>query len=502
MAWLKQSTAVTIRLGPALDKTDGVTEETALSPTVEVSKNHGAFAARNSVTAITHDSNGWYAVELNATDTGTLGPLIAKFDDAATHLPVWREFMVVPANVYDGLVGATDVLQVDVSQWKDATAPAMTGDAFARLGAPAGASVSADIASVQSDTNDIQTRLPAALTAGGNIKADALVVSDKTGYALTQSFPANFADLAITVTTGRVTVGTNADKTGYSLAADQSAVTVGTVNALGAQAKLDVNAEADTALVDARLDELLTADSDIDGLAPPTVGSVFHELMSKTAGSFTYDQTTDSLEAVRDRGDAAWVTATGFSTLDAAGVRTAVGLAAANLDTQLAALPSAAANADAVWDEARAGHVAAGSFGEGVASVQGAVTGAVASVTAGVTVTTNNDKTGYSIGTGGIAAAAFAAGAIDSAAVAADAIGASELAADAATEIADALLNRNIASGSSTGRTVKQALYALRNRCAIAAGTLTVYQIDDVTAEWTAAVTTAAGNPVSEIDPA
>ena len=48
-----------------------------------------------------------------------------------------------------------------------------TGDAFARLGAPAGASVSADMAavkaetaSIQSDTNDIQTRLPAALVSG------------------------------------------------------------------------------------------------------------------------------------------------------------------------------------------------------------------------------------------------------------------------------------------------------------------------------------------------
>jgi hypothetical protein len=41
---------------------------------------------------------------------------------------------------------------------------------------------------------------------------------------------------------------------------------------------------------------------------------VFHELLTKTAGSFTYDQTTDSLEAVRDRGDAAWITATGFAT--------------------------------------------------------------------------------------------------------------------------------------------------------------------------------------------
>ena len=51
----------------------------------------------------------------------------------------------------------------------------------------------------------------------------------------------------------------------------------------------------------------------------------------------------------------------------------------------------------------------------------GSVTGAVNNVTTGVTVTTNNDKTGYAIGVGGIASTAFAAGAIDAAALAADA---------------------------------------------------------------------------------
>lgn len=80
--------------------------------------------------------------------------------------------------------------------------------------------------------------------------------------------------------------------------------------------------------------------------------------------------------------------------------------------------PSAATNAAAVWDEARSGHTTAGSFGQGVASVQGNVTGSVASVTGavgsvtgavgsvtdGVTVTTNNDKTGY-----GLSAAAIQA---------------------------------------------------------------------------------------------
>jgi hypothetical protein len=40
--------------------------------------------------------------------------------------------------------------------------------------------------------------------------------NDKTGYSLTQSFPANFASLAITVG-GAVTAGTVSDKTGYSL---------------------------------------------------------------------------------------------------------------------------------------------------------------------------------------------------------------------------------------------------------------------------------------------
>src|SRR5262245_55543409 len=116
MRLLKQSTTVTVQLGPALDRTDGVSEETGLSPTVEVSKAGAAFAARNSATAIAHDQNGWYRVELIGTDTNTLGPLVAKFDDAATHLPVWHEFLILAANVYDSIVGGSDKLQVDLAE--------------------------------------------------------------------------------------------------------------------------------------------------------------------------------------------------------------------------------------------------------------------------------------------------------------------------------------------------------------------------------------------------
>jgi hypothetical protein len=42
--------------------------------------------------------------------------------------------------------------------------------------------------------------------------------NDKTGYSLTQTFPANFSALAITAG-GAVTAGTVSDKTGYSLVA-------------------------------------------------------------------------------------------------------------------------------------------------------------------------------------------------------------------------------------------------------------------------------------------
>jgi hypothetical protein len=68
--------------------------------------------------------------------------------------------------------------------------------------------------------------------------------------------------------------------------------------------------------------------------------------------------------------------------------------------------------------------------------------------------------------------------------------------------IADAVINRNIQGGSNTGRTVRQALAALRNKVVVSGGTMTVYATDDTTSEWTASVTTTAGNPITTIDPA
>lgn len=99
----------------------------------------------------------------------------------------------------------------------------------------------------------------------------------------------------------------------------------------------------------------------------------------------------------------------------------------------------------------------------------------------------NFDKTGYSVAAGGIGAGAHAAAELNA--------------------IADAHLDRNMATGTDSGtdstavRTPRQALRRLRNKEAIAAGVLTTYKEDDATASWTAAATTTAGNPLSAIDP-
>lgn len=73
-------------------------------------------------------------------------------------------------------------------------------------------------------------------------------------------------------------------------------------------------------------------------------------------------------------------------------------------------------------------------------------------------------------------------------------------------DIADAILARDIGSGSNAGsseeRTVRSALRVLRNKSTISGGTLTVYAENDSTSMWTAAMTgTAGADPITAMDP-
>lgn len=103
----------------------------------------------------------------------------------------------------------------------------------------------------------------------------------------------------------------------------------------------------DVASILADTDELQSDDipGAISGLNDISTGDVNTQVAAALA---TYDPPTNAelsaaQSAIISQGNSAWATATGFSTLDAAGIRTAVGLASANLDTQIGTLATAAA---------------------------------------------------------------------------------------------------------------------------------------------------------------
>jgi hypothetical protein len=121
--YLKESTSSARRIGPFLSSTDGFSALTGLTianTDIRISKGGGAFIPKNSGGG-THDENGYYAITLDTTDLDTLGNLKVASKMAGA-LPVWHDFIVLPANVYDSLVAGSDLLGIDASDvWAYAT---------------------------------------------------------------------------------------------------------------------------------------------------------------------------------------------------------------------------------------------------------------------------------------------------------------------------------------------------------------------------------------------
>lgn len=107
----------------------------------------------------------------------------------------------------------------------------------------------------------------------------------------------------------------------------------------------------------------------------------------------------------------------------------------------------------------------------------------------------------------GVNVVSITGGAVTSTAFATDAIGSTQLAATAVVKIADGMLDRDMSLGADNGtttvRTVRQALRFLRNKWSISAGTLTICKEDDTATSWTGAVTTdSTALPIVTNDPA
>jgi hypothetical protein len=182
---------------------------------------------------------------------------------------------------------------------------------WTKLGNPAGASISADIAAVKVDTaaNAKTTELisGAAVDFGAVAKAS---INTEVDSALNTAIPGtNVSDSVNDVLLDQVkprlpgsgTIATTAD------------LISGAAVDFGAAAKTSIQTAADAALTADALDHLAkTADGAGEYPASVVNGSILSKLMSKTSGGVTssYDEQTDSLEAISDK-----VTAIGTGTI-------------------------------------------------------------------------------------------------------------------------------------------------------------------------------------------
>lgn len=203
-----------------------------------------------------------------------------------------------------------------------------------------------------------------------------------------------------------------------------NADSTGKLDALGTQAKADVNAEVDSAL-DTAVPATPTANSLNDRIKKLTDSTgLFQAGSTQTLLALAASETANDISGgliVVDTGTAA----KDFCRVSAYNTSTKVATCALPLSaspgngdayTIIADADSSISSsqvASAVWDAQRSSYTTNGTFGQGVASVQGNMTGSAASVsgsvgsvvgacgsvTAAVTVGTNNDKLGYGIST-------------------------------------------------------------------------------------------------------
>lgn len=186
MAILKQSTTYT-RMFLLVQSSDHVTGLTGATATVNLSKAGGTFGAAGGT--ITEVANGFYKIVLTTTDTNTLGDL--AFHITATSADPTDFVDQVTANILGDTLPA-NVTQISGSAVS--TTIAQLGVNAVNLGGTAqtGRDIGASVL-LSNGTGTGQVSLSAGkVTVGTN--------SDKTGYSLTQSFPTNFSTLGISAT--------------------------------------------------------------------------------------------------------------------------------------------------------------------------------------------------------------------------------------------------------------------------------------------------------------
>lgn len=261
--FLKQSTAVTLKIGPFVDATDGASVEAGLTLSqadIRLSKNGGNIAQKNESTSCTYDEVGMYDCPIDTTDSNTLGRLQLIVTEAGA-LPVFHDYMVLTGQVWDSLFGA-DVLQVDLTQIAGATVSTTTAQLGVNM---VSGSAGAITATVIADN---------AIDAGA-IAADAITAAKIADNAITDAKVA--ADVTIASVTGAVGSVATGGITAASLAAD--AITAATIAdgaidaATFAAGAIDASAIAANAITDAKVASDVTIAS-VTGAVGSVTGNV------------------------------------------------------------------------------------------------------------------------------------------------------------------------------------------------------------------------------------
>lgn len=447
-AWLRNGTAVEIKLGPFVDATDGFTPETGLTISqadVRLAKNGGDWAQKSESTTLVHEENGWYRCLLDATDTATPGILVVAVNESGAR-PVYRTFMVIDPDMYDHLLdqASGDGFPVNVVNWDGAS---------------------------------VQTTPP------------AVNVSRWNGTAVATPTVAGVPEVDVTHVAGSVVNALVGGRVDCSVGAMATSVITNAAIAANAIGASELATDAVAEIADAVWDEaraghvaagsfgegVASVQGSVTGSVASVVGNVGGDVTGNIGGSLngnvvgnvqgSVNTVTGDVQGdvVGNLGGNIIGDLLGEVAAIATGGITAGSIAADAIGSSELAASAVAEIADAVWDEAKAGHVTAGSFGEGVT---------VNALTTGV-------------------------------------LSAAALAADAANKVADHVLRRTLANVAASAdgdavsfRSLLGVARKVVNRIRVSGGVLTVYEEDDTTAAGTQNVTTSASaQPITELDP-
>ena len=162
--FLKKATNATIVVGPFVDDADGKTAETGLTLTqalTRLSKNGADPAQKHEAASATHKENGYYAVTLDDTDTGTVGRLRVMVLGTGA-LPVWEDFVVLDTAVFDWLMGAVAPAVVgDIMKISSGTGANQLSLASGVVAASVAAAAGVDAAAVKVVTDKLATMIEA-----------------------------------------------------------------------------------------------------------------------------------------------------------------------------------------------------------------------------------------------------------------------------------------------------------------------------------------------------